>query len=229
MFARNICVVLSFVILLLSCSDGTSPINYEDSNLAVTGMVVDENGRPIEDAGIHYMPQLVKETKSLSKPNPSTKISFSIPSDSSIVSLYILRYGSRDTLAVLLENEILNGGSYSNDTVQLPNGIFLYVIVINGITTEKLTLNIILDSSDLEVALPLTKSDIYGNFSFPSKILGIGEKFIHTDEYGNVTNSEIISSEFEIIATKEGYYPSSETINLAERGKTFKRIVLKKK
>ncbi|NLT50432.1 MAG: hypothetical protein GXX85_05895 [Ignavibacteria bacterium] len=216
--------------LASGCDKNEGPVLYEDSNSAISGLVVDEDGRPIEDAGIHYMPQLIKETKSLSKPNPSTAIMFTIPSGSGIVSLYILRYGSRDTVAILLKNQFLEGGTHINRfDCNWTNGIYYYVLEINGKASEHKMFMIYLDKSELETTEPLSATDRYGNFSLPIKLLGIGEKFTRTDEVGEIISTEIISPEFEVIATKEGYYPSSETVNIAERGKTFKRIVLKKK
>ena len=102
----------------ISCNKSDSPISGNDNNLGIYGQVVGAHNKPIyEDFS----------TGSIKKTTPTTLINFSIP-ERSTVFLYILRYGTQDTLAVLINGDELNAGVYSVnfDENKLTNGVYTY-------------------------------------------------------------------------------------------------------
>ena len=225
-------LIISFF-LFNSCKNSDNPINSENIEFAFYGKVVGEHGKPIEGVNIHYIPELISEdlsNGSLNKTTPSTTINFSIP-ERSTVYFYILRYGTQDTLAVVVDGEELNSGSYSLniDANKFTNGVYTYIIKYDTTSIEKNMLLIKSSNNELVSCDPLTRTDENGNFVITYKCLAMGLSFLRT---GNSSpepiSKNIISNHLKFFMTKEGYQNYLEPITIDTTINTVKTFKLKR-
>ena len=81
--------------------------------------------------------------------------------------------------------------------------------------------------SELETSTPLIKTDKNGNFFLPYKMLGLGLSFIRTGmESAEPIGKTIISNNFKLFMTKDGYHNYILPLNIDTTIATVKTIVL---
>jgi hypothetical protein len=205
MESKLICSSILFLLFAFTfgCSDG-GPTISDEGGAAIIGKIVDSNGNPLEEVGVHYIPKLVDTSPaSFSKITPTTIIRFSIP-EATELTLYILRYGSRDTVAVLMQNQQVAAGTHASQFSgdSLTNGVYIYVIEYDDIHIEKKML-LLKSYGELWNTIPLVKSSSDGSFTLPFDILAIGEYFLRTSETDpSIIDSMYISSEITLVITR---------------------------
>lgn len=218
------------IIYFYSCSEKGNPVVPVVSQPALYGKVVDSLGNPIAGAKVHYIPRLVNtnlQSSAIYSPNVPNRIEFSLESQSR-VTLFLLNYGTHDTIFYLINNKILNAGHYSigfnSDT--LTNGIYEYILKCDALTLNK-TILIIKDTSNLISTIPLTISDNEGNFKLTYKQLGIGKVFgIKGEGTPEIIGYKAISDTIDIFIVKENYGNCMETIKLDTNSTIKKNFVL---
>jgi hypothetical protein len=199
----NTSILFLLIAFTLGCSDGGPTISNEGS-AAIIGKIVDSNGNPLEGVGVHYIPKLVGNAPTgFAKITPSTIISFTIPEPTEL-TVYILRYGSRDTVAVIMQDESVAAGNhaveFSGDS--LTNGVYIYVIEYDDKHYERKML-FLKNYHELWKAIPLAESSDEGSFTLPYDLLAIGEYFPRTSETDpTVIDSMFISSEITLVITR---------------------------
>lgn len=227
-------LLLSFLIITLAIPGCTSdsPTAPSKSNDAVfSGRVVDKNGRPVAGAGIHYIPEfdIISNSTRLLKPNPSTTVAFTIP-ENSVVTLVLLKAGTRDTVAYLAKDDTLNAGVYhfSTGDLNLTNGVYLYVLKCGDKISEHMML-MMSDENDLAGKEPLAMTNSSGEFTIPYSVLGIGLKFAFTSGTSpDVLGYNVISNRMSVFITKEGYSSLKETVTVDTKANFRKTFVLMK-
>ncbi len=202
----NTSILFLLFLFTFGCSDGGPTISDEGGS-AIIGKIVDSNGNPLEGVGVHYIPKLVDTAPSgFAKITPTTIISFSIPEPTEL-TVYILRFGSRDTVAVIMQNESVAAGTYTSDFSgeTLTNGVYIYVIEYDDKHFENKML-LLKSYGELWNTIPLAKSSSDGSFILPYDILAIGEYFPRTSLADpSIVDSMFISSEITLVITRGQY------------------------
>lgn len=172
------------LILSLGCS-GNNPVDNSSNEPTLFGTVVDGDNVPVKNADIHYYfasSEINTLAKSSIDPNPTTQISFSLPTPSH-VTIRLLQSGTRKFIRNLVDTAY-GSGNYSVriELNWLTNGIYIYQMNINGTVTEHIMVHQMYDMSQLLRTEPLTRSGDDGTFSLSLAVLGIGEKIYRTAE-----------------------------------------------
>ena len=171
------------------------------------GRVINSGGVPVEGAEIHYIYSMTSShLAKIQKPCPSTIISFSVPTTGP-VSVSVLRWFIRDTIAVLMRDTVLQAGTFSIplNVAPLTNGIYLCSIAISGSVLENKMLILQSGISDLIKAMPLCRTTASGEFTIPYGLFGFGVPFQVTDETGSQVREQYISTTVQLVAFKTGY------------------------
>ena len=171
------------------------------------GRVINSGGVPVEGAEIHYIYSMTSShLAKVQKPCPSTIINFSVTTPGP-VSVYILRWYTRDTIAVLMRDTVLQSGTYGIpfNAASLTNGVYLYHIAIGGSVLEKKMLMLQSSVSDLIKTTPLCRTNASGEFTIPYGLFGFGLPFQLTDETGNPIKEQYVSITIQLVAFKTGY------------------------
>ena len=199
------CTSILFLLIAftLGCSDG-GPTISDEGGAAIIGKIVDSNGNPLEGVGVHYIPKLVDTAPSgFAKITPATIISYSIPEPTEL-TVYILRYGSRDTVAVIMQNQPVAAGNHTSEFSgeSLTNGVYIYVLEYDDKHIENKML-LLKSYGELWNTIPLAKSSRDGSFILPFDILAIGESFPRTSLTDPlIIDSMFISSEITLVITR---------------------------
>ncbi len=218
--------------LFISCGSNDNPLTDNNNELAIRGRLIDENGEGIEGVNIHYIPQVnysANPGSAFNKTTPSTKIEFSIPSPAKVF-VFVLRYNTQDTVAVIINGEELNAGVYSVgfNEEKLTNGVYTYIINFGSATIKKNML--LLKSPDQLVSSdPLTRTDNNGNFVLTYKNLALGLAFPQTAiDSSIIIGSQIISNQLSLFMTKEGYQNKLIPLTIDTTSSINKTIKLKR-
>jgi hypothetical protein len=206
-------IVIGFTVF--SCSDDgpTAPL---DNDKILYGKVVDQQGNPVSGVNIHFIPSLIDtglQKRGLLEPTPSTVIKFSIP-EQTYVTLVLLRHSSRDTIAYLINNELLNAGNYALDanTESLTNGVYDYVLKYGTSIFEKSFL-VLKTPEELVSAIPLVVTDSDGKFQLNYNEFGIGSVFGFSSEVSpEILFYKEISDTIQIHLIKNGFNNYLETV-----------------
>ena len=216
------------------CTSKDNPLISEEKEQVFYGTIIDEQGYPIENVNIHFIP-ILKEINSnlqkVSNPMSSTRIEFSIP-QKTIVNLYVLRYGPRDTISYLIKNELLEAGSHSVNfdtySLKLTCGIYLYVLKYDTVYIEKKML-LVINEDDLISSNPFLISDNNGKFQIPYKWFGINEQFIKSNSLDMNYITTTVTDSISLFFVKTGYYNKYENYKIDTNYTTRKTIILKRK
>jgi hypothetical protein len=192
----------------LTCRDngvGTGGVPFP----VLLGTVTAPGGAPLAGVGVHYIFHLTPSAglAPLNKPLPTTVISFDLPADA-VVTMRILRYGSRELIATLVDHQFLAAGTQEVDfdASRLTNGLYIYQLLIEGLPPEEHIMALLkYDVRDLESSEPLTSTDLQGHFSLPYAVLGIGVKLALTLNDPTVLTYYVISDTIDLVLTKPGF------------------------
>lgn len=200
-------IVVTIALLALSCRDNGVGPDWRFP--AINGKVVNAGGAPLGDVGVHYIMHfdstLVQYT--LSKRLPITLIRFELQ-EPSYVTLKLLRFGSRDTLLTILNNELFAAGvnEVEVNMSKLTNGMYIAHFIINGSVRERLLVLFNMEINQLIQTSPLATSDASGNFSLPISLLGIGTRILSMNANFGI-DTLWISKKIDLVLFKEGYQP----------------------
>ena len=154
---------------------------------------------------MHFDSESIRQT--LLKKLPTTTIQFELQ-EHSRVTLKLLRFGSRDTVLNILNNELFAAGVYEVDVdmSRLTNGVYIAHFIINGTISERQIVLLNTDVNQLIQTAPLATSDPSGKFSLPLSLLAIGTRFITTNEIFQ-PDTLWISRSVDLVLYKQGFQP----------------------
>ena len=225
--------LLILILVINSCNKNNNPVSENDNILGIYGQVVGARGIPIDGVNIHYIPELIYYQESISaikKTTPSTQIMYEVYHDSAIVYLYILRYFTEDTVAVMLDGVPMNKGTHTINfnNYKFTTGVYNYIIKYDT-TLIKKNLFIYKLSGELVTSDPIIKTDIHGNFFLSYKELALGLSFDRYDPSPDPgPNKILISNNISLFMTKDGYENNLVPMTIAINTATVKTFILKK-
>ena len=206
-------IIILCLLPYLSCRN--NPVDGGSFGNTITGKIVDAYGLPIEGVGIHYIFHLdsVSTPSSRAKTLPSTVIRFDIPFDT-VISLTLLRYGTRELIMTLLDHEHLQAGYHSVqfDAGHLTNGLYLAHLTIGDAASDRI-LALLTDTAHLVQTTPLTTSDAQGKFSLPISVFGIGVLLNATNFSGGLYTVRL-SNTIDLVLYKENYQLLIKTVTI---------------
>jgi hypothetical protein len=207
MARSNLFLIGTFCIAFTFVETGCKDNGTEASAPFLQAQVVDEQGSPLQDVGVHYVFDL-KQLSELPKVKnilPSTTISYELPHPG-YVTLKILRWYSRELITTLVDTR-QNAGIYrvSFDASQVTNGVYIYRLSVDTTVTEKhmILLNAVI--TDLIQTRPLVTSDARGQMVIANEQFGFGVPFIRSSSSGNILDSVYISPAIQLVLYKGGY------------------------
>ncbi|MDP2302610.1 MAG: hypothetical protein Q8N03_09340 [Ignavibacteria bacterium] len=227
-----------FIVLILiglslhfGCKKNDNPVNSEGTLGYFTGKVVDENGNAVIGAKIHAIPNVLQTStlEKITSINEIIEFQFSLQ-QTSIVNLILLRRGTSDTVAVVIQNQEMPAGVHSIffETTELTAGVYTMKLEYGN---ERIENNLILlkEISELTNANPtiITKED--GKFILPNKLFSIGVSFIRTsgispDSIGAIT----VTNNVTFLIMKEGFKNLQENITIDTTIASLKLFTLQK-
>ncbi|MCK6600380.1 MAG: hypothetical protein L6Q77_01015 [Bacteroidetes bacterium] len=193
---------------LASCTEnGDDP--EPDPQLTVS--VTDPGGNPVEGASLYYLfTQNNSGVQNLSKPCPSSVISFTLTEESD-VTVTLTRYLSDQVLQTIYTGTGPKGNnSVSFSPGSFANGVYTYHISAGKMHTEgHLVLS---DHTEATIgsSTPLTKTDASGKMTFPIKTLGSGFETKLTDATGNTIGTRRISESMTLLVLYKGVMQSKQ-------------------
>ncbi|HMK39687.1 MAG TPA: hypothetical protein VK569_10125 [Bacteroidota bacterium] len=208
---------MTFALLHVYCRRNDNPIAPSSPGGTLTGVVHDQNGAPVPDAGVHYIYQKVS-LSALSKPGgtcPSTSISYTVPA-SGHVTLCILRWYTRELIDTLVDQQ-QNAGMYRVivDSRHLTNGVYLCQLRIDSFLSEQPLALLMTDTASLIQADPLTKTNAQGEFTLPYGVFGFALHLAVTSPSGPaVIDSVCISRSIQLVLYRQGYQTLVQPITI---------------
>ncbi|MBX2975127.1 MAG: hypothetical protein KF721_03265 [Ignavibacteriaceae bacterium] len=201
-------ITVTLIVFSFACQKD-NPVSTSDTQLSLSGKVVDESGKIISGAKIHYIPQFAEDTTGSSL-TAAFRYSFSIPYSTN-VTVVLLRHHTRDTVQYIYKNEYLSQGTYTLGPYQLTNGIYHYVVKYDTSEIDRKFL-INMNENFLSELSPFKESDRLGVFDMSYKELGIGEIFGY--QIADTTIVKTISNRFKVVIFKENYEMLVEEITV---------------
>lgn len=215
---KKACAFLALIFLLLSgCHKNDNPVSTGQLSQEIFGKVIDSQGNPIEGCGIHYI--YTMSTSSLAKIGktcPSTSIQFNIPTTSK-VTVKILRWYTRDTIATLVDDTLSAGVHlFTFNASKVTNGIYIAQIQTDtAIQEQRLALSIN-DISALITTTPLVTTNSSGSFNIPYGVFGFSLPFAQTSLTGSSIDTVYVSHTIQMVVCKSGYVTATKTITIDE-------------
>jgi hypothetical protein len=207
--------LLFFILLIFGCKKNDNPISTDKLPPYLYGQVVDTQGNPIEGAGVHYIFNFVSSPLAkLAKTCPSILIEFSIPTRSK-VTLKILRWYTRDSIATLID-DTLDAGNHFLSLVasKITNGVYIYQLKTDTTVQENIFVLLNTDISSLINSTPLVATDSSGAFSLPNGIFGFTVPLTRTSATGTTIDTVYISHTLQVVIYKTGYTKLENTITI---------------
>lgn len=229
-FSRLLFLSATISLILFSCKKNDNVVGPVESDPALYGKVIDEQGNPVAGVKVHYIPMLVNLNlaKSALLP-PSTTIQFSIPKATK-VTLVILRHGTQDTLLYIYKDEVMDSGVHGVNINgdKLTNGVYDYVIKFDSTLLVRKFL-MLQKPEALINTIPLTTTDNEGKFKLTYLQLGIGEVF-ETSSLSDplVIYKKVLSDSLQIFLVKDGYGNYLEGITIDTNSTSIKNFTIKK-
>jgi len=203
--------LLLFVLALFftaSCTEnGDDPA--PDPQLTVS--VTDAGGNPVEGASLYYLfTQHSAGVQKLSKPCPSSVISFSL-TEGSDVTVTLTRYLSDQVLKTIYTGTGASGNnSVSFSPGSFANGVYTYHISAGKLHTEGHLVLSDHTEATIGTTTPLTQTDASGKMTFPVKTLGAGFETKLTDAAGNTIGTSRISESMTLLVLYKGVMQSKQ-------------------
>lgn len=225
-------LIITISLVLFSCNKKDTLVGPVESDRALYGKVIDEQGNPVAGVKVHYVPSLVDSGFAKSahhNPLPTTWIQFSIPIETK-VTLILLQHGTQDTIRCIYNNEVMAPGSHGVDITadHLTNGIYDYILKYDS--TVLVSRFVLIQRPEALVnANPLTTTNNDGVFKLTYSQLGIGEVF-ETSSLSNppIIYKKVISTSMYIFLVKDSYSNYLEVISVDTNGTTNKNFTIKK-
>jgi hypothetical protein len=215
---RTFYLILPILLALVSFSCNKTPTSIDGGTTFqnLNGKAVNAGGMPLEGVGIHYIYYLDSASVPIALPHsvPTRAIQFCMPGEA-VVSLSLLRYGSREHMLSFLDQELIDGGCFdvTFDGAPLFNGLYISHLTIGDSISENIVAILDTDVNYVIHGIPLTITDARGNFSLPYSVLGIGVQLTGRDA-SNKTYPLQVSNRIDLILYKEGYQPLVKTLYL---------------
>jgi len=200
--------------MMSGCKKNDNPISGEQPSQYLYGQAIDSQGSPLEGCGVHYIYTMT--TSPLAKTgttNSSTNILFYVPTRSK-VTLKILRWYTRDTIATLVD-DTLDGGSHlvTFDADKITNGIYIEQLKVDTLLQETRMSLLVDDISFLVNTTPLVMTNSSGSFKLPYGVFGFDLPFVGP---GSILDSVYVSHTIQIVVYKPGYLTATKTITIDE-------------
>jgi hypothetical protein len=224
-------------LLFHSCENnpiGSSSYTTEATDGELIGVVADSLGGPLAGVNVYYIfhfdpvaspvllttnhlhssqTDIASTPESPAKTLPTTSIEFDLPFDT-VVSMTLLRYGTRELLATIVDHQHLAAGrnEVQFDVSHYTNGLYLVDLIIgNSSIYWEATYALLIDTSTTNPTMlyqttPLTTTSSEGNFTLPLSELGIGVVIPQSDFNGGI-NYIKVSSSIDVVLYKKNYTP----------------------
>lgn len=221
-------LMLSFAVVMNGCKKNDNPISGEQPSQYLNGQVIDSQGNPLEGCGIHYIYTFT--TSPLAKAGTAfsadTVTTFTL-STRSKVTLRILRWFTRDTIATLVDDSLDAGyHALTFDYSKLTNGIYIYLGKIDTLLVNVRFGHIVNDISLLVNTTPLATTNSSGSFKLPYGIFGFG---LPWDQYGDGSVDTVYASHtIQLVIYKSGYVTTPKTITVDESNSAVQTFTLAK-
>ena len=214
LFKYYLTIALLFILTMSGCKKNDNPTSVEELPQYLYGRVIDSQGSPVEGCGVHYIYTMTgSPLAKIGTTNSSTNILFYVPTRSK-VTLTILRWYTRDTIATLV-NDTLNAGSHlvTFDADKITNGIYIEQLKVDTLLQETHMSLMVDNISYLVNTTLLVTTNSSGSFKLPYGVFGFNIPFPGP---GEIADSIYISHTIEIVVYKSGYLTATKTITIDE-------------
>jgi hypothetical protein len=206
-----ILLLLAFLLYSFGCSN--NPVGPGSVGPALSGTVTDLHGAPLSGVGVHYIFHLdsVSTPSAQGKTLPTVLFRFSVETDT-VVSLALLRYGTRELILNIIDHEHMTAGVHAAefDATLLTNGLYIMHLTIGNFVSERI-LALLQDTSHLVQTRPLTTTDARGHFSLPISVFGIGTHLTEMNESFNPYTVKV-SDTIQVVLTRENVLLFMKTV-----------------
>jgi hypothetical protein len=226
-------LILAFCALTIigisGCKKDDNPVSSDGTLGYFTGRVIDNNGTAVSGAKIHAIPNIIETGtfEKISSINDIIQFQFSLP-QISMVNLILLRKGTSDTVAIIIQNSEMPAGVHRIffDTDSLTAGIYTMKLEFRSERIEK-DLILLKGPSALVNANALINTDTNGKFVLSNKIFVIGASFTRTSEVSPDSIGAItVTNKVTFLIMKEGYKSLQEIITIDTTIACFKLFTL---
>ncbi len=174
----------------------------KSEQLVIEDQLATERGKPVSDAHIHFIPNLVSHSKKM----PLTSIRYSLPIQSFVTLKTYSQW--KNELIETLVNETKRAGSH---TVSLSeslytNRLYKYRLEVSRSTLDTMIVKEIMSNKPAEALIgvePITKTNNNGRFEIEIGELAIGKTFDLTST-NDFKETVRISDNIELMAIKDG-------------------------